>query len=104
MAKPLSYTLKHDIVVTTKGSDGVEHEEVLRPAGTEIALRTPRGKDMRLIDQFPNAEIALTIAMIVRLSQLDLSEADHLEVEDLMGLGELLADFMPDGPKIGATS
>ena len=45
-----------------------------------------------------------TIKMIAALSDLDEDEAGRLKAVDLTGLGELVADFVPDGLPTGATA
>lgn len=104
MRAPLTYTLRLDISITTKGSDGEEREEVVYPAGTVLAVRRPKAKDLRIVDDLSERPVALALAMITRLTKLEAHEADNLEPEDLDGLGELLDQATPSGQPTGETS
>lgn len=104
MKGPLTYTLRQPIVLETRGPDGELSEEVLKPAGATIPLRRPKAKDLRVIDRYDGQPIAMTLALIERISPLDNIEIDNLDAEDLTELGESLAGFMPSGQKTGQTA
>lgn len=104
MKPPLTYTLKQPITLVTRSVEDEEREEILKPAGQTIPLRRPKAKDLRVVDQFPEQSVAITIALIGKVSSLDAQEVENLDAEDMAGLGELLAGFMPDGRKTGVTA
>ncbi len=104
MKAPLTYTLQHPIILSTRSADGAEREEELRPAGATIVLRRPKGKDMRVVDQFEGQNVAITLALIGKLTNLDAQEVENLDAEDMAGLGELVGGFVPSGRKTGGTS
>jgi hypothetical protein len=98
-----THPLKHPIIRETRDADGNEHEEELRPVGFVVQVRRPRAKDMRTIDGFEGREIAGSIALIARLSNLSEEEADLLDAEDLGELGNVLGEHAPNGPTTGTT-
>ncbi len=105
MKPPLTYRLKHDIILTTIDRDnGSEKDEVLKPAGTCVVLRRPKAKDLKVVDQYEGKPVAMSIALIVKVSNLDETEVENLDGEDMAGLGKFVADFMPSGLKTGETS
>lgn len=104
MKPPLIYTLKHPIILSTRTAEGEERDEELKPAGQVIPLRRPKAKDLRVADQYPEQGVAMAIALIGKVSSLEPQEVENLDAEDLAGLGELLAGFMPDGRRTGATA
>lgn len=105
MKPPLTYRLKHEIVLTTRSADdGSEKDEVLKPAGTCVVLRRPKAKDLRVVDDCEGKPVAMALALIKKVSNLEEMEVENLDAEDMAGLGELVADFMPDGRKTGKTS
>lgn len=104
MRKPLTYTLKQPILLTTRDGEGNEHDEELKPAGHTVVLRRPKGKDLRVVDQHEGKPVAMALALIGKISNLDDQEVENLDAEDVASLGELVADFMPNGRKTGVTS
>lgn len=104
MKAPLTYTLVHAITLVTRNADGEEREEELKPAGATIVLRRPKAKDMRVVDQFEGQSVAISIALIGKLSSLDAQMVENLDAEDMAGLGELVADFVPSSRRTGGTS
>lgn len=101
----LAYTLKRPIEIRTKDPHSGEIKvEVVRAAGAVIELREPEANDLRVFDKFGGQMIDATIKMIAALSDLDEDEAGRLKAVDLTGLGELVADFVPDGLPTGATA
>lgn len=104
MKAPLTYKLKHAITLTTRSTEGIESEEELSPEGATIVLRRPKAKDMRVVDKFEGENVAITLALIERLTNLDAQQVENLDAEDMAGLGELVADFLPSGRRTGGTS
>ena len=100
----LSYTLKKPIVLRTQAHDGTVTTEVLRAAGSVVALREAEADDLLILDKHSDNLVAATKAMITALSDLDPTEAGKLKAVDFAGLGELLAEFMEAGQMTGATS
>lgn len=98
-----TYALKFPIIRETK-VEGVVNEEELRPAGFCVVLKRPRAKDLQIMDRFEGQEIAGSIALIARISNLSLDEVELLDGEDLGDLGKLLDKRQQDGPKTGETA
>lgn len=104
MKAPLTYTLRQPITRLTRTTDGIEHEEELRPAGATIVLRRPKAKDLMLSDRYPGRPVELSMVLIERISNLDADAVAEMDAEDLAALGELVAAFTPNGPKTGETA
>ncbi|MBD3728765.1 MAG: phage tail assembly protein [Sphingomonadales bacterium] len=105
-ARVATHQLKHPIILETltAGSDEPS-EEVLKPAGHTVTVRRAKAKDMRLIDQFGDGQpIALTLAMIGRLSNLDHIEIENLDPEDMEELGNLALPDKVSGRPTGETA
>lgn len=96
-----TYKLRFPIVRETRDAEGGEHEEELRPAGFCVVLKRLRGKDMRIMDQFPDQEIAGSFALLAKISNLSADEIDLADAEDLEELGNLLAKAKPSGQTTG---
>lgn len=101
MADP--YRLRHPIIRRTL-VDGETREEVLHDAGSEITLRRPQARDIKIATNQAKGDIDLGIKMIARLSSLDEDEVELLDLEDFEALGELTAGGSPAGPKTGETA
>lgn len=98
-----TYALKFPIIRETK-LEGVVSEEELRPAGFCVVLKRPRAKDLKIMDQYDGRDIAGSIALIARISNLSEEEVELLDGEDLGDLGKLLEKKKTDGPKTGETA
>lgn len=100
-----THHLLHPITVDTKDAQtGELKEQELKSAGFCVTLRRPKAKDLRVFDEHGTHEIAATLALIARISNLDTLEVDNLDGADLDAVGNLLGNFVPSGPKTGATS
>lgn len=98
MSAPVIYQLKHPLTLTLRGPDGERQE-----TRTELQLRRPRAKDMRVLDS-ASGDVGAAIAMTAQLSGLSILEADELDAEDLQSLQEIIDGFLGSGPKTGKTS
>ena len=103
MSAPASYTLKHAIARTLRNQEGEEREEVLLSAGHDVPLRRIKAKDLRCTDDHAG-EVAKAIALVAKITGLEISAVDAMDVEDLAGLQERLEGFLPPGLLTGATS
>ena len=92
------HTLVHPLSVTFKGPDG-EREETI----TEVIVRRPKGKDLRVADQYPG-EVAQSLALMARLTGLDPKQVDELDAEDIAAIGAIIESFTPPGLRTGKTS
>lgn len=102
MVLPPIHTLIHPI--ERRAKDRHTGEETVIERIETVPLRRLKGKDMRLIDQLAAQPMALTLAMIGRMTGLDAASIDELDAEDVAELGNLVTGIMPDGPSTGATS
>ena len=114
MSKTLAtYRLQFPIVRETRDPEGVVNEEELRPAGFCVVIRRPRAKDLRIMDDFGEREIdgvkyaarelAGSIALLARVSNLSDEEAELLDAVDLGELGNLLGGVSGRGQTTGET-
>lgn len=93
-----TYQLKHAIVrVTRAAGESEPREEELKPAGFSVCLRRPRATDLKVMDEFEGREIAGSLALLARVSNLDSSEVDLLDFEDFGELGNLLSQPSENG-------
>ncbi|MGE4302441.1 MAG: phage tail assembly protein [Novosphingobium sp.] len=99
-----TYNLKHAIIRETRDAAGEEHEEELKPEGFCVVLKRPRGKDMRIMDRYPDQEIAGSFAMLAKISNLSDEEIDLADMADLEELGNLLGKVEGSGQKTGPTA
>lgn len=97
-----TYKLKFPIIRETRdASDGEVREETLREAGFCVVMKRPRAKDLRVMDQYADREIAGSIVMIAKISNLSEEEVELLDGEDLGELGNLLGKSAPGGQTTG---
>lgn len=96
-----TYNLQFPIIRETRDGEGVEHEEVLKHAGFCVVLKRPRGKDMKIMDDFEGREISGSMALLTRISNLSAEEVELLDADDLGELGNLLAKASPSGQPTG---
>lgn len=61
---------------------------------TELALRKPKAKDLRVFDKV-EGEIAGTFELIGKLAGIPASQVDELELEDLTQIMEWVEGFLP---------
>ncbi|MFC0686396.1 phage tail assembly protein [Novosphingobium clariflavum] len=97
-----TYKLKYPIIRETRSAEtGEVSEETLREAGFCVVLKRPRGKDMRVMDQYEGREISGSIALIAKITNLSEEEAELLDGEDIGELGNLLGKNAPGGQTTG---
>ena len=99
-----TYNLKFPIIRETRDTEGEEHEEVLRPAGFCVTVKRPRAKDVKIMDDFDGRDISGSMALLVRISNLDAEQVDLLDSDDLGALGNLLNSVSGNGPKTGESA
>ena len=100
MAAEKMFDLKFPIERTiNKGRDDERIETI-----SSVTLRRPTGKDMRLIDRHAHEPIAMTLAMIEALSELDADAVDRLDSEDVDSLGEFALPSVAGGQETGGTA
>lgn len=99
MAAQTIHRLKHPVAIQFRQAGGDIRDESI----TEIKLRRPTGKEMKLIDLYPGRRIHMLHAMIASLSGLDEDVVDRCDAEDLLVLYELVGGFLDDGLMTGAT-
>lgn len=104
MRPPLTHTLIHPIIRTTVDQTGQEHEEILLEAESVIVVRRPKAKHLRLVDDFDGRPVALAIAMIGKLTNLESEQIENLDPEDFEALGNLLDAATGSGRKTGQTA
>lgn len=86
MADTIKIPLKHPI--ERKDAEGNVVANI-----TEVTLRRPKGKQMRAMDSAKGA-MGRTLALIAACGGLLPVEADELDGEDVLVLGERIADFL----------
>lgn len=99
MAMQTRYTLKHPVTMQFRQADGSVREEAI----AELTLRRPTAKDLRLVDTYGTQMVAMMIAMISALCGVEIETVERLDAEDFGELSDMVGDFLPDGPKTGAT-
>lgn len=97
MSEPIRYTLKYPIVTRLRGPDG-EREETVR----ELTLRRVKARDIRAVDA-QTGEVAKTLALLSQVTDQPAHIIDELDMEDIVGLGELVGDFLPASLGTGQT-
>lgn len=99
MAAQTIHRLKHPVKLEFRQSDGSIRDESI----TELKLRRPAAKDLRLVDSYGSQMVGMMIALIAALSGQDIEVIEKLDAEDFGDLSDVVGDFLPDGPKTGAT-
>lgn len=99
-----THKLIHPIEVTMRGADGVERTEELKHADFCVTLRSPKAKDLRVLDVHGDSPVAGSIALLERLSNLDAIEVENLDAEDFEALGNLLGPAARNGRITGETA
>ena len=99
MAAQTIHRLKHPITLRFRQSDGTERDEDV----VELRFRRPIARDLRLVDSFGGRMVAMMIALIAALSGQTEETIERLDAEDFGDISDLVSDFLPDGPKTGAT-
>lgn len=100
MAAQTIYRLKYPVALQFRQGDGEIREESI----TEIKLRRPTAKELRLADSFGERMVGMMIAMISALSGEEETTVERIDAEDFGELAELIEGFLPDGQKTGETS
>ncbi|MDM7928661.1 phage tail assembly protein [Blastomonas fulva] len=97
MAMQTIHRLKLPVTLRFRQSDGSEREEQI----TELTLRRPTAKDLRVVDSFGGQMVGMMIALIAALSGQTVEVIERLDAEDFGDLSDVVGDFLPDGPKTG---
>lgn len=99
MAAQTIHRLKHPVTLQFRQADGQVRDESI----TELPLRRPTAKDLRLVDSFGGQMVGMMIALIASLSGQTVEVIEKLDAEDFGDLSDVVGDFLPDGPKTGPT-
>ncbi|PXW78989.1 tail assembly chaperone E/41/14-like protein [Blastomonas natatoria] len=99
MAAQTIHRLKHPVALQFRQSDGSIRDESI----TELKLRRPAARDLRLVDSYGSQMVGMMIALIAALSGQEIEVIEKLDAEDFGDLSDVVSDFLPDGPKTGAT-
>lgn len=97
MAMQTIHRLKLPVTLRFRQTDGSEREEQI----TELTLRRPTAKDLRVVDSFGGQMVGMMIALIAALSGQTVEVIERLDAEDFGDLSDVVGDFLPDGPKTG---
>jgi hypothetical protein len=65
---------------------------------TELKIRRPKAKDMRLLERVQNeggGDIAASLALLAAINDLPETAIDELDAEDVLELSGVLLDFLP---------
>jgi hypothetical protein len=100
MAMQTVYPLKYPVTLKFQQADGTTREETI----SNVSLRRPTGKEMKLTDIYGNRRIHMMHAMIAALSGIDEDVVDRMDAEDLVALYDKVGDFLPDIPETGEIS
>lgn len=98
------YNLKFPIIRETRTTTGEELEETLRPEGFCVLLKRPRGKDVKMMDEYEGRQIAGSMALLARITNLSEDEIELLDADDLGELGNLLNGGSESGPTTGPSA
>lgn len=96
-----TYKLKHCIELETR-LEGETKVDELKPAGFCVVMKRPKAKDMRVFDQHEGQDISALLAILPRITNLDVQAVENLDAEDMAELGNLFGEHAPDGRTTGA--
>lgn len=99
MAAQTIYRLKYPVTLQFRQGDGDIRDEAI----TELKLRRPTAKDLRLADSFGDRMVGMMIAMISALSGEEETTIERIDAEDFGELADLVEGFLPDGQETGET-
>lgn len=94
-----SYQLRYPVTLSFRQASGEMREQII----SEITLRRPTAKEMRLVDRAGSGMIGLVISMLSVLSGHDEAVIEKIDAEDFGELAEMVSDFFPNGPMGGKT-
>ena len=94
-AEIVNHTLVHDVAT----DDG----EVLKPAGTSVPVRRPKGKDIKAVSKMTN-DVEIGFALIERLTPLTAQEIAEADNEDLEAIGTIIEGFSKPAQPSGTGS
>jgi len=95
-----TYQLVHPIVQKRRIQGSAE---TIEDVTSEVQLRRINGSDIRWLEAM-EGKPGKTLGLLSRLTGLDARVIDLLDAEDIAGLSETIADFLPDSLKVGASS
>lgn len=93
--QPVSQAATYHLLfpVTYKDAAGTE------ATVTELKLRRPKAKDMRLLERVQNeggGDIAASLALLAAINDLPETAIDELDAEDVLELSGVLLGFLPE--------
>ncbi len=68
---------------------------------SEVGIRRPKGKDLRLADGL--GEVEASLVLIEHCCGLTRGAVDDLDGFDVQSLGEIIGGFLESGPKTGSS-
>jgi hypothetical protein len=68
----------------------------------ELAIRRPKAKDLRRLSLKDGAELDMVLTLTSRLTGQPDGVIDQLEGADLVEVLEIVAGFLPSGPRTGS--
>lgn len=96
-----TYKLAHAIELETR-LEGETKVDELKPAGFCVVMKRPKAKDMRVYDQYEGQDISALLAILPRITNLDVQAVENLDAEDMGELGNLFGKYAPAGRETGA--
>ena len=92
---PVSQAATHTLLFPIIYKDGAGNEIAV----TELKLRRPKAKDMRLLERVQNeggGDIAASLALLAAINGLPETAIDELDAEDVLELSGVLLGFLPE--------
>ena len=99
MASTTTYRLAHPITRKLRVSGGGQSEETIE----ELEIRRLNGGDIRWMET-QAGKPGQSLGLVARLTGKDATVVDMLDAEDIAGISELVASFLPPSLVAGATS
>jgi hypothetical protein len=93
------YTLRYPVTLSFRQTSGEVREETI----SEITLRRPTAKEMRLADRGGIGMVGMIISMLAVLSGHDEETIERIDAQDFGALADMVGDFLPNGPMAGKT-
>ncbi|MGQ2940597.1 MAG: phage tail assembly protein [Blastomonas fulva] len=93
------YTLRYPVTLSFRQTSGEVREETI----SEITLRRPTAKEMRLVDRAGSGMVGLVISMLAILSGHDEDTIERIDAQDFAELADMVTDFLPSGRTAGKT-
>ncbi len=92
---PVSQAAAYTLLFPVTYKDAAGNEATV----TELKLRRPKAKDMRLLERVQNeggGDIAASLALLAAINGLPEAAIDELDAEDVLELSGVLLGFLPE--------